>query len=139
MEQDPLDSHRLAILFLVLALGALLDLDSPALSQESMQYYHLGRASLSLDSILEFQSIPAIQALVCQNHTNEKIGINAPCASAIDVSLHVPLLHRRASVGTDGTGSETGPKRELFFALSYYDFRLIQAFQVGLRMSLHLF
>lgn len=63
-DQDPLDSHRLAILFLVLATGSLLDLDSPALSDESMQYYHLGRASLSLDSVLEFQSIPALQALV---------------------------------------------------------------------------
>ena len=66
MESDPapMDSHRLAVLCLVLGLGALLDLDKPYLSAEAMRYYQLGRAALSLDSILESQSIPAIQALV---------------------------------------------------------------------------
>lgn len=66
METDPapLDSHRLAVLCFVLGLGALLDLDQPYMSQESTRYYQLGRAALSLDSILESQSIPAIQALV---------------------------------------------------------------------------
>ena len=66
METDPapMDSHRLAVLCLVLGLGALLDLEKTSLSAEAMRYYQLGRAALSLDSILESQSIPAIQALV---------------------------------------------------------------------------
>lgn len=59
-----MDSHRLAVLYMVLALGTLLDLDKPSLSAEATRYYQLGRASLSLDSVLESQSIPAIQALV---------------------------------------------------------------------------
>ena len=63
-EPAPKDSHRLAVFCLVLALGALLDLDKPTLSADASQYYQLGRAVLSLDSILESQSIPAIQALV---------------------------------------------------------------------------
>lgn len=63
-DQDPSDSHRLAVLYMVFALGTLMDLDKPYLSIEATQYYQLGRASLSLDSILEHQSIPAIQALV---------------------------------------------------------------------------
>lgn len=63
-EQDPIDSHRLSIVFMVLALGTLLDLDLPALSPEASQFYQLGRTALSVDSILECQSIPAIQALV---------------------------------------------------------------------------
>lgn len=41
-----------------------MDLDQPYLSVASAQYYQLARAALSLDSTLESQSIPAIQALV---------------------------------------------------------------------------
>ena len=63
-EPAPKDSHRLAVFCLVLALGALLDLDKPSLSTDATRYYQLGRAVLSLDSILENQSIPAIQAVV---------------------------------------------------------------------------
>lgn len=62
--QEPLGAHALAVLFLVLALGTLLKLDAPPHSPQAMQYYQLGRASLALESILEEQSIPAIQALV---------------------------------------------------------------------------
>nr|VWO94620.1 N/A [Ganoderma boninense] len=67
-EPAPKDSHRLAVFCLVLALGALLDLDRPTLSADASQYYQLGRAVLSLDSILESQSIPAIQALILMCH-----------------------------------------------------------------------
>lgn len=64
IDQDPVDSHRLAVLYMVLALGTLFDLDQPYLSVEATQYYQLARAALSLDSVLEHQTIPAIQALV---------------------------------------------------------------------------
>ena len=63
-DSDPTDSHRLAVLYMVFALGTLMDLEKPYLSVEATQYYQLARASLALDSILEHQSIPAIQALV---------------------------------------------------------------------------
>ena len=41
-----------------------MDLDQPYLSMTATQYYQLARAALSLDSVLENQSILAIQALV---------------------------------------------------------------------------
>lgn len=41
-----------------------MDLDKPAHSAEAMYYYHLARAALSIDSILEEQTITGIQALV---------------------------------------------------------------------------
>lgn len=63
-DQDPIDSHRLAVVYMVFALGTLFDLEKPYLSVEATQYYQAGRAALSLDSVLEHQSIPAIQALV---------------------------------------------------------------------------
>lgn len=63
-DQDPNDSHRLAVLYMVFAVGTLMDLEKPYLSLEATQYYQLARAALSLDSVLEYQSIPGIQALV---------------------------------------------------------------------------
>lgn len=63
-ERVPMDAHQLAVLCFVLALGTLLDLEKPSLSAEAMHYYQLGRAALSVDSVLESQSIPAIQAVV---------------------------------------------------------------------------
>ncbi|KAF9522689.1 fungal-specific transcription factor domain-containing protein [Crepidotus variabilis] len=61
-------SHSLAVLCMVLALGALVDLSKPKMSSESNQYFQLGRAALSLDSVLEEHSIHAIQALVLMSH-----------------------------------------------------------------------
>lgn len=64
LDQDPIDSHRLAVLYMVFALGTLFDLDKPYLSVEATQYYQAARAAVSVDSVLEHQTIPAIQALV---------------------------------------------------------------------------
>jgi hypothetical protein len=62
--QDVFDAHNLAVLYMVLALGTLFDLEKPPNSPEATHYYQLGRAALSLDSVLEKQTILAIQALV---------------------------------------------------------------------------
>lgn len=61
---ESIGSHSLGVLFMVLALGNLLDLNQRPHSAEAMQYYQLSRVALSLDSILDEHSIPAIQALV---------------------------------------------------------------------------
>lgn len=61
---ETVDSHSLAILFMVLALGTFLDLEKPAHDPESIHYYQLARAALALNSVLDDQTIPAIQALV---------------------------------------------------------------------------
>lgn len=65
MFEDPLVSHNLAILFLVIALGALLDLEGQAHSQEAKWYYQLGKAALALEPVLDSSSLSTIQALVC--------------------------------------------------------------------------
>lgn len=63
--QDPLESHKLGLLFLVFAMGKLMDLRSRAiLTQDATRYYLIGRAALTLNSVLEARSIPALQALV---------------------------------------------------------------------------
>ncbi|KAL0567456.1 hypothetical protein V5O48_014535, partial [Marasmius crinis-equi] len=60
---ETVSSHNLSIIYMILAIGTLLDLDKAAHSPEALQYYHLGRAALSIDGVFEEQSIPAIQAL----------------------------------------------------------------------------
>lgn len=75
---DAMTSHRLAILFMVFALGALLDLDRSPNSPESMHYYHLSRAALSQESVLEEPSVAAAQALVSNlsinpRHINQRL------------------------------------------------------------------
>ena len=48
VDQDAADSHRLAVLYLVFALGTLMDLDEPYLSMASTQYYQLLRMAYLL-------------------------------------------------------------------------------------------
>lgn len=67
---ETVDSHSLAILFMVLALGTFLDLEKPAHDPESIHYYQLARAALALNSVLDDQTIPAIQALVSSTAIN---------------------------------------------------------------------
>lgn len=64
-DTDLVDSHSFAVLYMTLALGTLLDLDLPAHNSKCMSFYQLGRAALAIDSVLEKQSMAAIQALVC--------------------------------------------------------------------------
>ncbi|KAJ7918722.1 hypothetical protein B0H13DRAFT_2231112 [Mycena leptocephala] len=61
-------SHNLSVLYMVLALGTLVDLNMPAHSPEATEYYQLGRAALAIDSVLEEPSIAGIQALVLMCH-----------------------------------------------------------------------
>ncbi|KAK0467253.1 fungal-specific transcription factor domain-containing protein [Desarmillaria tabescens] len=65
---EAINSHSLALLFMVLAMGALMDLELPAHSPEAIQYYQLAKAALSINSVFEEQSIPGIQALFIMCH-----------------------------------------------------------------------
>jgi hypothetical protein len=61
---DAVDSHRLAIICAVLAIGTFHDLDNTDYDIDSKYWYNLGRAALSLHCVMEHPSIPGIQALV---------------------------------------------------------------------------
>jgi len=68
-EQNPLEAHKLGLLFFVFALGKLTDPRSRDLStQESMKYFHIGRAALTLNQALETPSIPLLQGLLLMCH-----------------------------------------------------------------------
>ncbi|KAH9946504.1 hypothetical protein B0H21DRAFT_743137 [Amylocystis lapponica] len=123
-DHDPMDSHRLAILYMVLALGTLLDLDKPPLSSEATRYYQLGRAALSLDSILESQSIPAIQALILMCHFMFLSFVEGPrwalMGLAVKLAQSVSGLHRDSGKWNLGP-EETFRRRSLFYELFTYD------------------
>ena len=55
--------HLLAVLYLVFAVGALVDLTLPPCSIEAEKYYRLGRAALSLKSIFDSPNCETIQAI----------------------------------------------------------------------------
>ncbi|KZT00577.1 uncharacterized protein LAESUDRAFT_732177 [Laetiporus sulphureus 93-53] len=56
--------HLLAVLFFVLAVGALVDLTLPPCSPEAEKYYRLGRTALSMKSILDSPEIETVQAMI---------------------------------------------------------------------------
>ncbi|KAH8093725.1 fungal-specific transcription factor domain-containing protein [Cristinia sonorae] len=123
VEQDPIDSHRLAVVFMVLALGTLVDLDRPPLSTEASQYYQLGRTALSLDSILECQSIPAIQALLLMCHYMFWGFIDGPRWALMGLAVKLAQsvgLHRDSGRWNLST-EETFKRRSLMWELFTYD------------------
>ena len=61
---DPLMSHQLALMFMILAIGSLMDIARPAYNIEAEKYHHLARAALFQSPIFEEPTLAAVQALV---------------------------------------------------------------------------
>lgn len=62
-DQSALHPHRLAILFAVLSIGTIFDLESPAEPEASRKYYSYSWAALSLSNFTEAPSLEALIAL----------------------------------------------------------------------------
>jgi hypothetical protein len=54
---------RLSLLFIILALGTLLDVTKPYDIRRTEPYYQLGKAAFCLEPLIEAATIPTIQAL----------------------------------------------------------------------------
>jgi hypothetical protein len=61
---DPVLSHRLSLMFMVLAIGSLVDTNVPAYSIEAEKYHQLARAALFTNGLFDEPTINAVQALV---------------------------------------------------------------------------
>ncbi|KAF8239589.1 hypothetical protein L208DRAFT_1420701 [Tricholoma matsutake] len=61
---ESISPHKLAVLFLIFTLGALVDLTLDPYNTESETYYHLSCACLSLRSIFDSPEIATVQAVV---------------------------------------------------------------------------
>ncbi|KAI6001034.1 fungal-specific transcription factor domain-containing protein [Pisolithus orientalis] len=60
---DPLVSHKLSVMFIVLAIGTFMNTQIPAYSIDAEKYYHLARAALFQRSLLDNPTVSAVQAL----------------------------------------------------------------------------
>ncbi|CCM00380.1 uncharacterized protein FIBRA_02410 [Fibroporia radiculosa] len=124
VDQDSMESHKLAIVYFVSALGSLLDLDKPSYDTlEATRFYQLGRIALSQHSILEHQTIPAIQALILMCHFMFLSHIEGPRWALMGLAVKLAMtlgLHR------DGNKWNMDPdeafkRRMLFYELLTYD------------------
>lgn len=61
---DQLLSHRQSLLFMVFAIGSLMNTAEPAYNIEAEKYHQLARAALFSNSLFEELTVNAIQALV---------------------------------------------------------------------------
>ncbi|KAF8582756.1 hypothetical protein K439DRAFT_1618032 [Ramaria rubella] len=88
--------HRLALLFMVFAIGDLMDLTKPLQPASGLRYYLLARASLCLDPVFESPTVTALQAtylmgvfLMMSRGTNEPE--HAWVLSGINLKLSLTL------------------------------------------------
>lgn len=73
----PMSPHALALFFMVLALGALFDLNSAPYNQLSKRYYALAKAALALDpaaSVVHVQTIMLMGTLLLNEHSHATSG-----------------------------------------------------------------
>ncbi|KAF7342798.1 putative transcriptional regulatory protein C1F7.11c [Mycena sanguinolenta] len=115
-------SHCLAVLYMVLALGTLVDLDMPPYPQAT-KYYQLSRAALAIDSVLEEPSIAGIQALALMCHYMLWADIKGPrwvLMGLVTKLVHSVGLHRDGNLWNLDP-SETFRRRCLVYEIYTYD------------------
>ena len=67
MTDDPIIFHRLSLMFIVLAIGSLMDVSLSAYNLEAEKYHQLSKAALFNSSLFDEPTINAVQALVSQD------------------------------------------------------------------------
>ncbi|KZT27792.1 hypothetical protein NEOLEDRAFT_1059659 [Neolentinus lepideus HHB14362 ss-1] len=120
-EFAPVEMHRLAVLYMVFAMGALLDLDRPPLCLEANQYYSLGRAALSIGSVLEEPSIQSIQALIIMSHYMFLANIDSPRWAIMGLVMKFVQTVNRDSGKWQLSPEETMQRRSLMWEVYTYD------------------
>ncbi|KDQ61622.1 hypothetical protein JAAARDRAFT_204099 [Jaapia argillacea MUCL 33604] len=124
---EPLMGHRLSLMFMVLAIGTLMDTTLHPYSVEAEKFHQLGRAALFQSDLFDDPSLHAIQALFLMSFylfLSERHGAGAGSRWAI-MGMAVKLaqsigLHR--DVGKWKVDpSETRQRRGTFWELYTYD------------------
>ncbi|KAF9224781.1 hypothetical protein BS17DRAFT_49346 [Gyrodon lividus] len=116
------DPHDLALLFVVLAIGALVDPSLPAYNTEGQHYHRLARAALCLQPVLVKRSVVTIKALHLMSIYNGMCGIESKLensCSLLSLAAQVALqigFHQDPSVW-GLTGREAYERRTYFLNL----------------------
>jgi hypothetical protein len=64
LPEEPITFHRLSLLFMVLAIGSLMNSGMPAYNLDAEKYHQLARAALFHTSLFDEPTLNAVQALV---------------------------------------------------------------------------
>jgi hypothetical protein len=120
-------SHRLSVMFMVLAIGSLMDVRLPSYNIEAEKYHQLARAALFQNNIFDEPTLGAVQALYLMSFylfLSDKHGMSGGSRWAI-MGMAVKLAQ---SIGLHrDTGrwkldlAETQRRREVFWELYVYD------------------
>ncbi|GLB43439.1 putative fungal specific transcription factor [Lyophyllum shimeji] len=139
---DPQLSHRLSLMYMVLAIGSLMNTSLPAYNLDAEKYHQLARAALFTNSIFDDPTLYAIQALFLMTFylfLVDRHGTNAGARWAImgiAVKLSQSIGLHRDSGRWKVDEQETQNRRELFWELFTYD--SWQCFTFGLPPSFSL-
>ncbi|KAI0924799.1 hypothetical protein AcW2_005572 [Taiwanofungus camphoratus] len=132
---DPLLAHQLALMFIVLAIGSLMDLARPAYNIEAEKYHQLARAALFQSPLFEEPTLNAVQTLYLMAFylfLSERHGTGVGTRWAfmgLSVKLAVSMgLHRDAG-RWNVEEKEIQRRREVFWEVYSYD--LLQSFTLG--------
>nr|GAT44715.1 predicted protein [Mycena chlorophos] len=124
---QPLLAHRLALTFIVLSIGALMDTNEPAYNLEAEKYHQLARAALFLHSFFDQPTITAVQCLFLMTYylfLSDRHGTGsgarwAIMGIAVKVAQSIGLHRDSGRWKVDPV--ETQRRRELFWELYVYD------------------
>ncbi|KAJ7636040.1 fungal-specific transcription factor domain-containing protein [Mycena polygramma] len=122
---QPLLAHRLALMFIVLAIGSLMDTREAAYNLEAEKYHQLARAALFLHSFFDQPTINAVQALFLMAYylfLADRHGTGSGARWAImGIAVKVAQSVHRDSGRWKVDPIETQRRRELFWELFTYD------------------
>lgn len=98
--------HKFAVMFMIFAQGALVDLTLPAYNAEAENYHHYARACLSLRPIFDSPAIETVQAIVLMAYYRSNTGKRYSLDSCWTmVSLGAKLAQ---SVGPESSTTKLG-------------------------------
>ncbi|KAJ7743140.1 fungal-specific transcription factor domain-containing protein [Mycena metata] len=120
---QPLLAHRLSLMFIVLAIGSLMDTNEPAYNLEAEKYHQLARAALFLNSFFDQPTITAVQSLFLMAYylfLADRHGTGSGARWAI-MGIAVKVAQNRDSGRWKVDPIETQRRRELFWELFTYD------------------
>ncbi|KAI4526067.1 hypothetical protein K525DRAFT_233716 [Schizophyllum commune Loenen D] len=115
-------AHKLAVLYCLFAIGALVDLTLPPFNAEARNYHHLGRAALSSRSVFDSPEIATVQAVLLMANFHTLGGKRYTMDSAWSLTSLACKLSQTLIVDRDPARWHMDPKtvqrrRNLFWEL----------------------
>ncbi|KAJ7129786.1 fungal-specific transcription factor domain-containing protein [Mycena epipterygia] len=133
--------HRMAVLFMLFALGALVDLTLEPQSAESDRYYHASRASLALRSVFDSPEMATVQAILLMATYHNMGGRNYTMESSWSLMCLGSKLAQSLGLHRDSARWNMDPKtvnRRRFLFWELFSAELFQSIALGRPPSIRL-